>query len=59
MNNPIYAYIVNANADVNCFHSVIMEAIANGGKFDEDYDDIFVLTKNPEGSAAEYALTFA
>lgn len=59
MNNPIYSYIVNCNADVSGFHSVIMDAIANGGEFDDDYADIFTIVKTPEGSAAEYALYFA
>lgn len=56
-----YAYAVNVpgSTDVSKFHAVIMKAIANGGKFDEDFADIFKLTKTPEGSAAEYVLTFA
>lgn len=62
MNTPNrYAYAVNVPGatDVSKFHAVIMEAIANGGEFDEDFADIFKLTKTPEGSAAEYVLTFA
>ena len=54
-----FAYVDNTGKDTSDFHSVIMQAIANGGKFDEDYADIFALTKTPEGSAAEYALNFA
>ena len=54
-----YAYIDNTGKDIREFHPVIVEAIANGGKFDEDFADIFTLTKTPEGSAAEYALDFA
>ena len=59
MTTARYTYAVNANADVAAYHSVIMEAIANGGEFNEDFADIFKLTKTPEGSAAEYILTFA
>lgn len=56
-----YAYGVNvtANVDVSPYHAVIMAAIKNGGVFDEDFADIFKLTKTPEGSACEYILTFA
>ena len=54
-----YAYIDNTGKDTREFHHVIVAAIANGGKFDEDFEDIFTLTKTPEGSAAEYALDFA
>ena len=53
------SYMNNTNKDVTDFHSVIMEAIANGGEFSEDYADIFTLTKAPEGSAVEYILNFA
>ena len=53
------AYANNTNSDVSGLHSVIMEAIANGGEFGEDYADIFTLTKTPEGSAVEYVLNFA
>lgn len=41
------------------FHNKIVEAINNGGEFDEDLADTFKLTKNPEGSSCEYALTWA
>jgi hypothetical protein len=54
-----YAYAVNVTTDVSAYHAVILEAIANGGEFNEDFADIFKLTKTPEGSAAEYVLTFA
>ncbi len=54
-----YDYAVNVNRDVGYLHEVIMEAIANGGEFDEDFSDIFVLTKTPEGSAADYVLNWA
>lgn len=54
-----YAYVNNTNQDVSGFHSVIMDAIANGGEFGEDYADVFTLIKTPEGSAAEYVLDFA
>ncbi len=61
MNTTKYAYAVNVTGaiDVSEFHAVIMEAIANGGQFNEDFADVFKLTKTPEGSAAEYVLTFA
>jgi len=55
----VYAVNVTGATDVSKFHAVIMEAIANGGEFNEDFADIFKLTKTPEGSAAEYILTFA
>lgn len=56
-----YVYMVNvegANTDVSAYHSVIMGAIANNGKFDEEFADIFKLTKTPEGSDAGYVLEF-
>ena len=49
----------NTNADTSLCHSAIMAAIANGGVFDEDFADIFTLTKTPEGSDCEYMLNFA
>lgn len=52
-------YMNNTNKDVSGFHSVIMEAIANGGEFEEDYADVFTLTKTPEGAAVDYVLDFA
>ena len=56
-----YPYLNNCNTGsfITNFHEVIMAAIANGGVFDEDYADIFVLTKTPEGSRCEYVLNFA
>lgn len=54
-----YAYVDNTGSDTRGFHAVILAAIANGGKFDEDFADVFTLTKTPEGSAAEYSLNFA
>lgn len=51
-------YMNNTNVDVRDFHAVIMEAIANGGKFTEDFEDIFSLTKTPDGSCAKYVLDF-
>jgi hypothetical protein len=53
------AYMNNTNkSEVADFHPVIMEAINNGGVFDEDFADIFKLTKTPEGSAVAYVLDF-
>ena len=52
-------YMNNTNADISGFHSVIVAAIKNNGQFDEDYADVFLLTKTPDGSAFAYALTFA
>ena len=49
----------NTNADTSAFHVAIMAAIASGGVFDEDFADIFTLTKTPEGSDCEYMLNFA
>jgi len=54
-----YSYVNNTCQDVTAVHSVIMTAIENGGVFGEDFADVFVLVKTPEGSAAEYALYFA
>jgi hypothetical protein len=54
----MYKYIVNANADVRQYHEVILKAIENNGVFDDDYADIFKLTKCPEWSACEYSLYF-
>ena len=54
-----YAYLDNTGSGTHDFHPVIMRAIANGGVFDDDFADIFKLTKTPDGSAAEYILTFA
>lgn len=53
------AYMNNTNTDVSNVHSVIMNAIANGGEFGDDFADIFALTKAPDGSAVEYVLNFA
>lgn len=53
-----YVYINNTGTDTRDFHPVIMAAIANGGTFNDDFADIFALTKTPENSAAEYALDF-
>lgn len=52
------AYMNNATADVSKYHSVIMDAIKNGGVFNEDFADIFKLIKTPEGSAVKYVLDF-
>jgi hypothetical protein len=54
-----YLYIDNTGSDTRAFHDAIVAATKNGGVFDEDLADIFVLTKCPEGSACEYALNFA
>lgn len=56
MNTP---YANNTCTDVQALHPAIMEAIANGGTFDDDLADIFVLVKTTEGSAVEYVLNFA
>jgi hypothetical protein len=53
------AYMNNTTSDVSMFHAAIMDAIKNGGVFGDDLADIFVLTKTPEGSTVDYALTFA
>lgn len=57
MANCVYGN--NTNADTRIFHAAIMAAIANGGVFDEDFADTFVLAKTPEGSFCEYMLNFA
>lgn len=54
-----FAYVNNTNVNVAPLHMVIMEAIANGGIFSEDFSDIFTLTKTPIGSRAEYVLDFS
>jgi hypothetical protein len=51
-------YANSTNKDISGFHSVIVAAIKNGGVFDEDFSDIFKLTKTPEGSAVAYVLDF-
>ena len=53
------SYANNTNADVSKMHSVIVAAIENDGQFDEDFSDIFKLTKTPDGSAVSYILDFA
>ena len=52
-------YANNTNENIAGYHSVIMAAIANGGVFDDDFADIFALTKTPAGSPVEYVLNFA
>ena len=54
-----YLYINNTKQDICAFHSVIVEAIKNGGVFGEDYADIFKLRKTPAGSRCEWALEMA
>ena len=51
--------INNTGKDTSMFDAVIAAAIANGGKFDEDYADIFVLIPTPPGAVAPYRLEFA
>ena len=53
-----FSYVNNTGADVTVAHQAIMLAIANGGVFGEDFADVFTLTKTPDGSDAEYALSF-
>jgi hypothetical protein len=55
---PTYMVSITGSADVRMFHPVIMQAIANGGEFGEDFADIFKLTKTPDGSRVDYILTF-
>ncbi len=52
-------YVNNTNQDVRDFHGAIVAAMENGGNFNEDLADIFVLTKSPECSAVDYSLDFA
>lgn len=54
-----HLYIDNTGADTRDFHPIIAEAIRNGGQFDEDYSDVFKLTKLPEDAGCEWALDFA
>jgi len=54
-----YLYANNTGADISMHHAAIVEAIENGGVFGEDYADLFAIAKTPEGSAAEYVVTFA
>ena len=58
-NGSKYPYGNNSNADTSFAHAAIMAAIENDGVFEEDFADIFVLTKTPEGSACAYMLDFA
>ena len=52
-------FINNTNKDITMFRDVIYAALANDGKFDEDYADIFVLIPTPPGAVAPYRLEFA
>ena len=52
------SYANNTGADVTAFHSVIVEAIVNGGAFGPDFSDIFTLTATPDGSACAFVLDF-
>lgn len=52
----MFPYINNTNEDVSAFHKKIMEAIENNGVFDDDFSDVFKLTKTPEGSKVDYSL---
>lgn len=54
----IICYANLTGQDIRPIHSVIMEAIRNNGVFDEDYADIFKLTKTPKGSAVDWVLDF-
>ena len=54
-----FSYVNNTGSDVTVAHQAIMLAIKNNGVFDEDFADVFTLTKTPDGSDAEYALSFA
>lgn len=49
-------YMNNTSSDVSAFHAAIIDAIANGGIFKDEFADIFKLTKTPAGSSAEYIL---
>ena len=55
----IAIYANNTGQDIREFEPVILEAIKNNGTFPDDYADIFVLTKTPEGSAVDWILNFA
>lgn len=52
-------YINNTNYDTRMFEPIILEAMKNGGIFDDDYSDIFVLSKTPAGSLYDYSLNMA
>jgi hypothetical protein len=52
------AYIDRTGADTRQYHAAIMAAIANDGKFPEEFADIFALTRTPTGSKAEWFLDF-
>lgn len=54
-----HVYLNNTCTDVTMAHGAIMEAIKNGGVFNDDFADIFALTKAPDGSAVEYVLDFS
>lgn len=58
INKAKMTYMDATKTDTRMYRSVIMAAIENGGKFNEDFADIFVLTKTPEGSAVDYVLNF-
>lgn len=54
-----HAYCNATCKDMRAFHEVIMAAVNNGGVFDEDFADIFVLRPTPDGSLSKYVLDFA
>ena len=51
-------YVNNTGADVQGHHNAILEAINNGGAFNDDIADIFKLTKTHPGSAADWVIDF-
>lgn len=50
------SYINNTNQNVSKFDAIILKAMDNSGIFDDDFADIFTLTKTPDGSKYDYAL---
>ena len=52
-------YANNTGTDVSGYHAAIKKAIDRGGKFDEDFADIFKLTRSPAGSVCLWSLTWA
>lgn len=58
MSKETSLYCNNTGENITVQHNVIVRAIENGGEFDEDFADVFKLTKTPEGSACLWTLDF-
>lgn len=41
------------------FETIIIKAMDNNGEFEDDFSDIFVLSKTPKGSSYDFTLNMA